>query len=49
MTNPKRMGSPSGEVTLAFTKMHGLGNDFVILDGSNSKISLNASQSRWTG
>ena len=29
---------------LAFTKMHGLGNDFVILDGSNSAISLSPQQ-----
>jgi diaminopimelate epimerase len=33
-------------VTLAFTKMHGLGNDFIILDGIDSKISLSRSQSR---
>jgi diaminopimelate epimerase len=42
--NPGRTGNPRAEVILAFTKMHGLGNDFVILDGSNSAISLSPQQ-----
>jgi diaminopimelate epimerase len=31
---------------LAFTKMHGLGNDFVVLDGIRQKIDLTAAQYR---
>ncbi len=31
---------------LKFTKMHGLGNDFVVLDGINQSISLNQQQMR---
>lgn len=31
---------------LHFTKMHGIGNDFVVLDGINQKVSLNAEQIR---
>ena len=33
-------------MTLAFTKMQGLGNDFVIVDGSHSRISLSGEQCR---
>ena len=29
---------------LRFTKMHGLGNDFVVLDGIAQKIDLSAAQ-----
>src|SRR4030095_4520050 len=32
--------------TLKFTKMHGLGNDFVVLDGIAQKIDLTAAQFR---
>lgn len=31
---------------LKFTKMHGLGNDFIVLDGINQKIELNQQQIR---
>jgi len=31
---------------LKFTKMHGLGNDFVVLDGINQKIDLDRQQIR---
>jgi diaminopimelate epimerase len=31
---------------LRFTKMHGAGNDFVVLDGTTTPISLNADQAR---
>lgn len=32
--------------TLTFTKMHGLGNDFVVLDGINQKVNLSQTQIR---
>lgn len=32
---------------LKFTKMHGLGNDFVVIDGLNQHILLNPEQIRW--
>ena len=32
---------------LRFTKMHGLGNDFVVLDGINQSINLNQQQLRF--
>jgi diaminopimelate epimerase len=32
---------------LSFTKMHGLGNDFVVLDGIRQVVDLTASQYRW--
>jgi len=31
---------------LAFTKMHGLGNDFVVIDGINQRVALGAEQIR---
>jgi diaminopimelate epimerase len=34
-------------VKLKFTKMHGLGNDFVVLDGLNQKIDLSPEQFRF--
>ena len=34
---------------LNFTKMHGLGNDFVVLDGITQSINLNRAQWRWLG
>jgi len=34
-------------VRIKFTKMHGLGNDFVVLDGVNQAISLSAEQYRF--
>jgi diaminopimelate epimerase len=33
-------------MTLRFTKMHGLGNDFVVLDGINQDVGLSAEQVR---
>ncbi len=32
---------------LKFTKMHGLGNDFVVLDGVRQQVHLNPEQLRW--
>lgn len=34
---------------LAFTKMHGLGNDFVVLDGISQSVSLTPAQWKWLG
>ena len=34
---------------LTFTKMHGLGNDFVVLDGISQSVSLTAAQWKWLG
>ncbi len=34
-------------MTLAFTKMHGLGNDFVVLDGVRQRLQLGPSDIRW--
>ena len=36
-------------MTLSFTKMHGLGNDFVVLDGVSRKINLTTEQIRAIG
>ena len=33
----------------AFTKMHGLGNDFVVLDGISQSVSLTPAQWKWLG
>lgn len=33
--------------TVKFTKMHGLGNDFVVIDAINQALSLNKAQVRW--
>lgn len=35
-----------GNGELYFTKMHGLGNDFVVLDGVNQSVNLSATQIR---
>jgi diaminopimelate epimerase len=34
---------------LSFTKMHGLGNDFVMLDGINQQVNLSPAQWAWLG
>jgi diaminopimelate epimerase len=34
-------------VTLKFTKMHGLGNDFVVIDAINQSVSLTQQQVQW--
>lgn len=34
-------------MTIRFTKMHGLGNDFVVIDGINQRIQLTAEQIRF--
>jgi len=35
-------------MTLKFSKMHGLGNDFMVIDGISQKVSLNSQQiARW--
>jgi diaminopimelate epimerase len=34
-------------MAVAFTKMHGLGNDFVVFDATHMPIDLNAEQIRW--
>ncbi|MEM7208812.1 MAG: diaminopimelate epimerase [Pseudomonadota bacterium] len=31
---------------LPFTKMHGLGNDFVVIDGTSARVDINAAQAR---
>jgi diaminopimelate epimerase len=36
-------------VKLKFTKMHGLGNDFVVLDGVRQSVSLTPEQLRYLG
>ena len=33
-------------MSLRFTKMHGLGNDFVVLDGTRESITLDADTAR---
>ena len=39
------MNTPSG-MTLRFTKMHGLGNDFVVIDGISQDVALTPEQCR---
>ena len=34
-------------MALAFTKMHGLGNDFVVLDGVRQRVDLSVANIRW--
>ena len=34
---------------LKFSKMHGLGNDFVVLDGVRQSVSLTSAQLRYLG
>ncbi len=36
----------SSSMSINFTKMHGLGNDFVVIDGINQQINLSTEQSR---
>ena len=34
-------------MNLSFTKMHGLGNDFIVIDGLQTPVSLSAEQIRY--
>jgi diaminopimelate epimerase len=36
-------------MAMKFTKMHGLGNDFVVINGISQSLSLNGEQLRWLG